>query len=526
MRTRAVDEQKRWSAEGLRTWLHSACGERSIIVLANREPFRHDVALDGSIVTRRSAGGLVTALEPLIEACSGVWVAHGAGTADRAVVDECDGIEVQSAGQRSYRLRRVWLNQHEQRRYYYGFANEGLWPLCHRVHVQPVFRADDFNTYVDINRRFAEAVCEEASSESPIVLVQDYHFALAPHTIRRRLAGSTIVAFWHIPWPHARDFAMCPWGRRLLTGLLDCNIVGFQTTEDCDNFIDTVERSLDVQVDRRRNVISRAGAQTAVRVYPVSVEWPARLTNQSSTADCRADLCRELHLPADVRLAVGVDRLDYTKGIIEKCLTVERLLELRADLRGRFVFVQIAEPSRDCLPHYRAYRSRLRETIDRINSRFGADGYRPIALREARHEPADVFRFLRGADICYVGSLHDGMNLVAKEFVAARDDERGALVLSRFAGAARELTGALIVNPYAIDESADVLAEALRMTTEEQSRRMREMRSRVADFNIYRWGREMLNDAVRSRALNPGTRVKRAREYASSVFLDSASSSL
>ena len=482
----------------MQKWLASVCRERPVIVLANREPFRHDAGSDGRIVVRRSAGGLVTALEPLIEACSGVWVAHGAGTRDRVVVDQRDGIDVRSARGQSYRLRRVWLDDEEERRYYYGFANQGLWPLCHRAHVQPVFRADDFHTYQSVNLRFAEAVCEEARSDSPIVLVQDYHFALAPRAIRRHLPGSTIVAFWHIPWPHPRDFAMCPWGRQLLEGLLDSNIVGFQTTEDCENFVNAVERSVDVQVDRRRSVMTRGVAQTAVRAYPVSVEWPNRWERQlPSTEICRTGVCRELGLPEDVRLAVGVDRLDYTKGIIEKCLTVERLLESHRELRGRFVFVQIAEPSRDCLTQYRAYRSRLTETAERINLRFGAGGYQPIILREAHHEPADVFRFLRAADICYVGSLHDGMNLVAKEFVVARDDERGALILSQFAGAACELTGAIIVNPYAIEESACALADALSLTDREQSARMRDMRSRVAVFNTYRWARELVRDAVR-----------------------------
>jgi trehalose 6-phosphate synthase len=498
MRMQSTPSERRiWDAERLGTWLASVCRERSIVVLANREPLRHEADLAGRIIAKRSTGGLVTALEPLIEACSGVWVAHGSGTADRVVVDRRDGIDVRSLHCRSYRLRRVWLDAREERQYYYGFANEGLWPLCHRVHVQPIFRSEDFNTYQSVNLRFADAVCEEAHGDSPIVLVQDYHFALAPQAIRRRLPGATIVAFWHIPWPHARDFVICPWGRELLAGLLDSDIVGFQTSEDCENFIDTIERSLGVHVDERRNIIARAESQTMVRAYPVSVDWPGRWTQQLSSSDhCRADVCRELGLPPDVRLVVGVDRLDYTKGIVEKCLTVERLLESHPELRGRFVFVQIAEPSRECLSDYMAYRSRLRETAERVNLRFGTNGYRPIQLLEAHHEPADVFRFLRAADVCYVGSLHDGMNLVAKEFAVARDDERGALVLSRFAGAAYELTGALIVNPYAVDETAGALADALDLTEAEQSRRMRDMRFRVAEFNTYRWARELLKDAV------------------------------
>ncbi len=488
-----------WTAEHLQTWLDAFDRSGPIVVLANREPIRHDRAPDGSIVVRRSASGLVTALEPLLQACSGVWVAHGAGTADRVVVDRRDGLDVPPASP-TYPLRRVWLDDHEERGYYYGFANEGLWPLCHRVHVQPVFRSDDFEMYRAINSRFAEAVCEEVESASPLVLVQDYHFALAPQVIRERLPRSTIITFWHIPWPNPRDFEICPWGRQLLTGLLGSSVVGFQTADDCRNFVDTVECAFDSHINRRRHVITHAGRQTVVHAYPVSVEWPSRWAGQSPPIEtCREAVRRQLHLPSDVRLCVGVDRLDYTKGINEKLLAVERLLELYPVFRERFVFVQIAEPSRSCLPAYRELRSRLLETTDRINGRFGSDNYHPIVLLETHHEPAEVYRFLRATDLCYVGSLHDGMNLVAKEFVSARDDDRGVLILSQFAGAAQELTGAVIVNPYAIDDSARALAHALSMPDEEQSNRMRGMRSVVAEFNGYRWAGEMLADAARLR---------------------------
>ncbi len=500
---RDPDARPVWSVERLRSRLARLYGGESLVVLANREPFTHDRLPDGSIVVRRSAGGLVTALEPLVHACSGVWVAHGAGTADRAVVDRRDGLDVPSANP-LYRLRRVWLDAAEQRGYYYGFANEGLWPLCHRARVRPVFRSDDFKMYRTVNARFADAVCEEVETDSPLVMVQDYHFALAPQMIRERLPLSTIVAFWHIPWPSPSEYRVCPWGRQLLKGLLGSSIVGFQTPDDCRNFIDTVECSLDAHINRRRNVITYAGRRTTVRAYPVSVEWPSRWACQVPSIDsCRASVRRQLHLQPDVRLGVGVDRLDYTKGIDEKFLAVERLLESHPELLERFVFVQIAEPSRDCLPAYRELRSRLLETTDRINRRFGTGlGYRPIILLEAHHEPAEVHRFFRAADLCYVGSLHDGMNLVAKEFVSARDDDRGVLILSKFAGAARELTEALIVNPYAIDDSAHALAEALCMADEEQSNRMRAMRSVVAEFSTYRWAGEMLADAARLR-INP-----------------------
>jgi trehalose 6-phosphate synthase len=504
LRQRPANVRIWWTTDRLRACLDESWRGDRIIVLSNREPFRHERTPDGSITIRRSASGLVTALEPLVQACSGVWVAHGAGSADRAVVDRRDGLGVPPANPQ-YRLRRVWLDEQEQQGYYHGFANEALWPLCHRAHVRPVFRSGDFNTYRTVNARFADAVCEEAEGDSPLVLVQDYHFALAPQLVHERLPRSTIIAFWHIPWPHSRDFEICPWAPELLKGLLGSSIVGFQTPPDCRNFIDTVESVLAAQVDRENNVISYAGRQTMVRAYPVSVECPNRWTAQAATIEtCRQAVCRELDLEPNVRLCVGVDRMDYTKGIEEKFLAVERLLEWRPELRRRFVFVQLAEPSRVSLPAYRDLRLRLLTTAERINLRFGAGTYHPIVLLESHYEPEEVYRLLRAADLCYVGSLHDGMNLVAKEFVSARDDERGVLILSRFTGAARQLAGALIVNPYAIDDSAHVLMQALNMPDQEQSRRMRSMRSMVAEFSTYWWAGQLLQDASRLRDTRRG----------------------
>jgi len=477
-------------------------------VLANRAPFTHERVADGRISVRRSASGLVTALEPLVDACSGTWVAHAAGNADTAVVDDRGGLGVPSDNPR-YRLRYVWLAEDEQRGYYYGLANEGLWPLCHAVGVQPVFREGDFRCYQVANTRFAAAVAEEAPGCAPLVLVNDYHFALAPGVIRQLLPSSTVVAFWHIPWPRPRVFRTCPWAGELLEGLLGSNIVGLQTREDCMNFLGSAESILDADVDLLQGQVVYQGRSTKVRAYPVGVEWNNPVVRATpSSAACRERVCRELHLPSAVRLGIGIDRLDYTKGINEKFLAVERLLELRPDLRGHFVFVQVAEPSRDCLPAYRAARSQLVETAERVNTRFATSACRPIHLVEAHHEPADVYRFYRAADLCYVGSLRDGMNLVAKEFVSARDDERGVLVLSQLAGAALQLRAALPVNPYAVDNSAEILAEALGMSVAEQSTRMRVLRANVATFNASWWASQLLHDALleNRRSCEMGTR--------------------
>jgi trehalose 6-phosphate synthase len=468
-----------------------------VIVLANRAPFSHERSRDGQVSLKRSASGLVTALEPIVEACSGVWVAHGAGNADAALAGDRGGLYVPPANPQ-YRLRYVWLTDREHRGYYHGCANEGFWPLCHSAHVQPVFRSSDFRMYQLANARFASAVCEEADGARSLVLVQDYHFALAPAILRERLPLSTVVAFWHIPWPSPRMFNVCPWGREVLTGLLGSDVVGFQTAEDCSNFLDTIEARLDADVDRRNNVVAFQGRLTEVHDYPVGIEWAnPGIRAAPNASGCRERVCRELELPAGARLGVGIDRLDYTKGINEKFLAIERLLDAHPTLREHFVFVQIAEPSRECLPAYRAARARLVETAARVNGRFGTEAHRPIVVLEAHYDPIDVYEMYRAADFCYVASLHDGMNLVAKEFVAARDDERGVLVLSQFTGAAQQLGAALLVNPYAVDQSADVLAQALSMPDAEQSTRMRLMRHVVEKFDTYWWANRLLHDAQR-----------------------------
>jgi trehalose 6-phosphate synthase len=470
-----------------------------VVVLANRAPFRHDRAPDGRMCVQRSGGGLVTAVEPLVKACSGVWVAHAAGNADTICADNRVRLNVPPDNP-EYRLRYVSITDEEHRGYYYGFANEGLWPLCHHVHVRPVFRTGDFRMYRAVNRRFAAAVCDEITRDASVVFVNDYHFALAPRMVRRHLPLNPVVVFWHIPWPHRHVFRICPWRRELLEGLLGADIIGFQTPDDCTNFLQTVGSVLDCDVDPGRSFVKYEGQTTLVRAYPVGVEWENQLVCTAPPAEvCRERLRGDLGLDRHVQLAVGIDRLDYTKGIDEKFRAIERLLEIRPELTGRFVFVQVAEPSRECLAAYRAARRQLLDTSERVNCRFGTERYRPIILLESHYEPADVYRLYRAADLCYVGSLHDGMNLVAKEFVCARDDERGVLVLSEFTGASLQLTGAVSVNPYAVDDSAQALFRALSMTDTEQTMRMRQMRNVVRKFDTHWWARQILNDATHLR---------------------------
>jgi trehalose 6-phosphate synthase len=492
-------EGGRWTPERLkRTLTKQLHGER-IVIMANREPYIHHRAADGSIKVLHPASGLVTALEPVMRACSGVWVAHGSGTADRETADAEGRIHV-PPDEESYVVRRIWLSDEEEQGYYYGFANEGLWPLCHVAHTRPSFRIDDWNHYVGVNQRFADAVCAEAEGDDPIVLVQDYHFALAPRLIRDRLPRATIISFWHIPWPNPERLGICPMRDQILEGLLGSSIVGFHTQLHCNNFMGAVERYMEARIDRERTAVVFKGRTSLVRPYPISIEWPNQWSAKAgSPRDCRAEVFGTLGLTKNALLGVGVDRLDYTKGIEERLLAVERLLERSPALRGRFTFVQLAAPSRSVIERYRALAEAVESLAERINRRFGAGGYRPIVLLRSHHEPLEVFRFYRAADVCYVSSLHDGMNLVAKEFVAARDDERGVLVLSEFTGAARELTEALIVNPYDLEDASAALAAALEMPVHEQADRMRAMRALVSEFNVYRWAGRMLVDASRVR---------------------------
>lgn len=493
---RSRDEsQITWTPDALRAILHSELRGEDVIVVSNREPYIHQRRGEG-VVVQRPASGLVTAMEPIMRACSGTWIAHGSGSADRDVVDRHDRVAVPPE-KPMYQIRRVWLTQEEEAGYYYGFANEGLWPLCHIAHVRPIFRSADWAQYVAVNRKFAEAVVAESKTKAPIVLVQDYHFALLPRMIREKLPDAIIITFWHIPWPNPESFTICPWREEIVAGMLGSSILGFHTQFHCNNFVDTVDRLIEARVDRESFTVSMGGKLTAVRRYPISISWPPEPEMVDCPVEqCRIDIRQRNNLPADQLLGIGVDRLDYTKGIVERFHAIERLLELKPEWVGRFTFIQIAAPTRSGIDEYQNHEAQVRALATRINGRFSRNGVPPILLKVEHHEPKQVYEYYRAAECCFVSSLHDGMNLVAKEFIAARDDERGVLILSQFTGAARELPEALIVNPYDADECAAALQLALTMPAAEQRDRMRLMRGLISEFNVYRWAGRMLLDAA------------------------------
>jgi trehalose-6-phosphate synthase len=494
-----IDYRENWTAQALHQVVRDQLRSPQMIVVSNREPYIHNRGDDGRPFVHLPASGMVTALEPIVRACAGTWIAHGSGTADRQVVDIHDRIRVPPHDP-AYVLRRVWLTQEEEEGYYYGFANEGLWPLCHLAYVRPAFRESDWQTYRAVNEKFAAVVAREARESSPVVLIQDYHFALLPRFVRERKPNATIVLFWHIPWPNAETFGVCPWKHEMLLHLLSADILGFHTRYHCQNFLATVDRFVECQIDHEHMTVTLQGHVCHVVPYPISIEWPPRQLDQLPPVNlARSDVRRRYGIRPDVALGVGVERWDFTKGIVERFQAVEILLERRPQLRGKVTLLQIAAPSRSKLPSYRALQERTLAEVERINSRFRSDTWQPIVLVDTQQTPAAVWELYRAADFCIVNSLHDGMNLVAKEFAAARDDEDGVLILSTFAGASRELLEALLVNPFDVSETAAAIETALAMPRAQRRERMQLMRRTVKENNVYRWAGRMLMDAARVR---------------------------
>lgn len=485
-----------WTADRLAIHVRARLEDGRLFVVSNREPYMH--TRQGKLVeVDVPPSGLVTAIEPVLRACDGTWLAHGSGNADPETVDEHDRLLVPPDDPR-YTLRRIWLSKEEEEGYYYGFANEGLWPLCHIAHTRPLFRANDWKYYQEVNRKFADAVLEEMDSiRRPVVLVQDYHFALLPAMIKQRRHDARVAIFWHIPWPNPEAFGICPWQRELVEGLLGADLIGFHIQSHCTNFLQTVDRIVESRTDWEHSAVQRLNHHTTVRPYPVSVDF-AHLSadadaRHESAYEERAALLRALGVKAAL-MGVGVDRMDYTKGILERFLAVEQFLEKYPRYQGVFTFVQIGAPSRTHIKRYHDLQAEIVAEADRINWRFQADRWKPIILLNRQHGHKEIESYYRAADLCLVTSLHDGMNLVAKEFVATRHDERGVLILSCFTGAAGELRDALQVNPYDTNQTAEAIREALEMPAEEKQIRMRRMRKLVRERNVYGWAGSLIGD--------------------------------
>ncbi len=480
-----------WTPERLRVHINRRLSGSRLFVLSNREPYSH-VRQGKNIQVVVPPSGVVTAIEPILRACDGVWVAHGSGDADRETVDEFDRLSVPPEESHGYTLRRVWLTPEEEAGYYFGFANEGLWPLCHIAHQRPTFRPSDWQHYRAVNQKFADVLLEEMKYDrEPAVLVQDYHFALVPLLVKEQRPDARVAIFWHIPWPNPEAFGICPQQRELLEGLLGADLIGFHIRAHCLNFLETVDRALESRVELERSAVNRNDHLTLVHPFPISIPFPDGRSADPSLAEQRAALRKELGTEAEF-IGVGVDRVDYTKGLLERLRGVDALLEQHPEYRKRLVFVQVGAPSRMQISAYQNLFAEVHKESERINQRWQEGRWQPILLLDRYHTHEQIDRLYRAADFCLVTPLHDGMNLVAKEFVAARQDEDGVLILSTFTGASRELVDALPVNPYDAMELAAAMRTAIEMPLEERRQRMRRLRRVVRENNVYRWAASLI----------------------------------
>ncbi|HEV3245084.1 MAG TPA: trehalose-6-phosphate synthase [Candidatus Paceibacterota bacterium] len=476
-----------WTADRLKEFIKAYLKDRPIFVISNAEPYVHSRA-NGRLQTSVPAGGVITAIEPVMEACGGVWIAQGSGNADKEMVDEDGKLQVPPEEPR-YTLKRVFLTPEERAGYYDGVSNEALWPLCHLAHVRPQFRSEDWVEYRKVNALFAKALLDEVRHiERPIVLVQDFHLALVPSLIKKSRPDAQVAIFWHIPWPSAAQFSICPWRKEILEGMLGADLVGFHTQQYCNNFLDTVAQEIEARIDYERFAVVRGGHETRVDPFPISIAFPGEA---EITTPPDKEMLDRLNIKTEF-LALGVDRLDYIKGIPERFRGVEFFLQTYPEYLGRFTFLQIASPTRAGVEKYREYAEQVLAEAERINNEFGTADWRPIIVEHRSYSHGDLRKLYQLADICMVTSIHDGMNLVAKEYVAARSEENGVLILSNFTGASRDLASALSVNPYSAEESAEAIYQALIMPESEQRRRMKAMRNAVRDYNVYRWSAEII----------------------------------
>jgi trehalose 6-phosphate synthase len=493
-----------WTPMRLKEQVCTLLGERLLFVISNREPYIHEKK-GKKIECLVPASGLVTALEPVLKACGGTWIAHGSGDADREVVDDQCKIKVPPE-EPQYVLKRVWLTKEEEKGYYYGFSNEGLWPLCHIAHTRPSFRAEDWRYYETVNKKFAAATLEELEdAEEPLILIQDYHFALLPRLIKEERPDSRVALFWHIPWPNPESFSICPWQREILHGMLGADLIGFHIQFHCNNFLDTVDRALESRIDWEHFAVERGGQTSLVKPFPISIAFAGQSNasaKDNATKSNKESLLKDLGIKGK-HLGVGVDRIDYTKGILERFRAAERFLEKYPAYQGEFTLVELGAPSRIHIKEYHDLIAAVEGEVDRINWRFKTKEWQPIVFLKKHHSHEEIRPFYETGDLCLVTSLHDGMNLVAKEFISARDDESGVLILSQFTGASRELRDALIVNPYDIEEMAEAIHTALEMDPAEQKARMRSMRETLRNRNVYSWAADLIGALAQVRLEKP-----------------------
>lgn len=486
-----------WTKEDLQGFIREKLGDYLFVVVSNREPYEH-VFQKGKVICQRSAGGLVTALDPVMQACHGLWIAASSGDADHKVTDSCGKVMVPETNP-SYTLKRLWLNKQEEEQYYYGYSNEALWPLCHMAFQRPEFRQEDWDCYVEVNRKFARAILEEIGDRKAFVWIQDYHLCLLPKMLKEMAPNQLILAhFWHIPWPNYEAFRICPQRREILDGLLSNDLLGFHIRYHCNNFLDVIDREIESKIDREKFSVVRGEQETIIRPYPISIDFQGidESVNSPEVVNAQHRLIEEFGL-AGKKVILGIDRMDYTKGIPERILAIDRMLQKYPELKGKIIFLQKGVLSRLHLSQYKNLNDRVQASVEEINWKHSVDEWKPVTLVKRHMTQDEILALYRLCDVCVVSSLHDGMNLVAKEFVAARNDEDGCLVLSQFTGSARELPDAIMINPYDQEEFSNGVYKALTMNEAERKKRMVKMRAVIQNNNIYRWAAKVISELLK-----------------------------
>ncbi|MFC1512491.1 trehalose-6-phosphate synthase [bacterium] len=487
-----------WTKKDLQKLVKDNLGDYEFIVVSNRQPYIHTLK-KSKIVCKRGAGGLITALDPVMKACDGLWVAVSNGDADRRVTDDKGCIRVPEEDP-SYTLKRIWLTKEEEKGYYYGYSNEVMWPLCHMTYQRPVFKEQDWEYYKKVNKKFAEAVIEEIGDKKAFVWIQDYHLCLLPKYLKEMSKNHIIVAhFWHIPWPNHETFRICPQKHEILEGLLANDFLGFHISYHCNNFLDVIDREMESKIDRENLSITRNNHETLIRANPISVDFEG-ITNlipdKKQLKDEEAFLREEYNLDG-FRVMIGIDRIDYTKGLPERFLAIDRLLEKHPEFIEKVVFLEIGGISRIHIQKYKELNDELNALVEQINWKHSTENWKPITFIREHLNFSQILALYRLSDVCIVSSLHDGMNLVAKEFVSSRADEDGVLVLSQFTGASRELTDAISINPYDREAFGDAVNEALTMDKKERRRRMKRMRKIVNNQNIFSWSAKIISELLK-----------------------------
>ncbi len=489
----------RWSKDSLYNLVETELGDSLFIVVSNREPYVHAYTSESGqqIKVTHPVGGLTEALDPVMRAAGGTWVAWGSGDADfdEKIIDKDQRVMVPPPPEESrYALRRVKLTESDVAGFYLGFANESLWPLCHVTFTPPDYREDWWHTYQKVNRYFADSVLREIGNRKAVVLVQDYHFALLSHYLKESNPDLTVGQFWHIPWPDYEAFRTCPWNEEIITGMLGNDLMGFHIRDFCNNFLDNAARVLGAEIDRENAIITYRGNTTEVRPFPISVDFDS-LNTQAGMEEVEQEmekLRKELDLDGKC-LGVGMDRMDYTKGIPERLMALDKFFEDNPEYRGKVVFVQAGMPSRTQIDTYKQIGQRIDDLMDGLNEKYGTGSWKPVVAMTRQLSPVTLHALRRLANFCVVSSLHDGMNLVAKEYAASRVDGDGVLILSKFTGAAVEMKDSLLINPYDIGDFAFKIKEAVEMPESERRRRMKNMRAIVSENNIYKWAGTMVS---------------------------------